>query len=437
MPGVDGKGDVARSIRRHLMAGLLASVMLVGGAGAWATVTNLSGAVVATGHFVVDSYVKKIQHPTGGVVGEIRVHEGDSVKAGDLLIRLDATQTQARLAIVTKRLDELTARLARLEAERDDLPRILFPDWLLARRDAPDVAAAIRSETRLFEFRRQSREGRKAQLRERIEQFEHEMEGLKAQELAYAQGLAVLDKEIAALTGLREQGFVSDQRLNALKTQAATFGGERGEKIAFQAQTAGRISETKLQILQIDQDLKTEVGQELREVQAQIGEFIERKVAAEDELKRIDILAPQSGIVHQLSVHTVGGVVPPGDPMMLIVPKGEELALEVQMQPKDIDQIQLGHKAVLRLSAFSQRTTPELNGHVSRIAADLTTDQRTGAAYYLVRVSIPAAELEKLDGLQLMPGMPAEAFIQTGERTALSYLIKPLSDQINRAFREE
>jgi HlyD family secretion protein len=437
MPALDENRDVARSIRRHLMAGLAACVLLVGGAGAWASVTNLSGAVVAAGHFVVDSYVKKVQHPTGGVVGEIKVREGDRVKAGDLLMRLDATQTRASLAIVTKRLDELSARLARLEAERDDLTQIEFPAWLLARKDNPDVASAIRSETRLFEFRKESRAGRKAQLGERITQFEHEIEGLKAQELAYQQGLEVLEKEIGALATLRAQGIVSDQRLNTLKTQAATFGGERGEKIALQAQAAGRISETKLQILQIDQDLKAEVGRELREVQAQVGEFIERKVAAEDELKRIDILAPQSGTVHQLSVHTVGGVVTPADPIMLIVPQGDDLALEAQILPKDIDQIQPGQKAVLRMSAFNLRTTPELNAEVSRIAADLTTDERTGRTYYLVRLSIPADELKKLGGLKLVPGMPAEALIRTGDRTALSYLVKPLGDQINRAFREE
>ncbi|PAQ09973.1 HlyD family type I secretion periplasmic adaptor subunit [Mesorhizobium temperatum] len=437
MSGIDQNNDVSSSIRRHLSAGLLASVIFVGGAGVWAAVTNLSGAVVASGHFVVDSYVKKVQHPTGGVVGEILVGEGDKVKAGDIVMRLDATQTRANLAIVTKRLDELAARLARLEAERDDLAEIAFPGWLLARRDVPDVASAIHSETRLFEFRRQSREGRQAQLAERITQYEHEMEGLKAQEIAYEKGIEILQKEIAALSGLREQGIVSDQRLNSLKTQVVTFGGERGEKIAYQAQSAGRITETRLQILQIDQDLKTEVGQELREVQAQVGEYVERKVAAEDELRRIDIVAPQSGIVQQLAFHTVGGVITPADPIMLIVPEGDDLALEVRIPPKDIDQIQLGHKAVLRMSAFNLRTTPELNGYVGRIAADLATDEKTGISYYLVRISVPHAELTKLKDLTLVPGMPAEAMVQTGERTALSYLVKPLSDQISRAFREE
>ncbi len=431
------RGEVSGSIRRHLAVGLFTSVLMVGGAGAWAAVTNLSGAVVASGHFVVNSYVKKVQHPKGGVVGEILIREGDEVAAGQIVMRLDATQTRANLAIVTKRLDELSARMSRLEAERDDLETIVFPDQLTTRSNDPNVASAMRSETRLFEFRKQSREGKKAQLRERISQFEHEIEGLKAQEVAYQQGIEVLNKEIASLGGLREQGIVSDQRLNSLRTQVATFGGERGEKIAYQAQAAGRITETTLQILQVDQDLKAEVGRELREVQAQVGEYIERKIAAEDELKRVDIIAPQSGVVHQLAVHTVGGVISPADPVMLIVPEGDDLALEVQIAPKDIDQIQLGQKAVLRMSAFNQRTTPELIGNVSRIAADLTTDERNGLSYYLVRLSVAASEMQKLRDLTLVPGMPAEALIQTEDRTALSYLLKPLSDQISRAFREE
>lgn len=428
---------VTRSVRRHLFAGCLTGLIILGTVGAWATTTKLAGAVVASGHFVVDSYVKKIQHPTGGVVGEILVREGQKVQAGDVLMRLDATQTKANLAIITKQLDELSARLARLEAERDDQTEIVFPVQLLERIGDIDVASAVNSERKLFKFRKTSREGRKSQLLERIAQFEHEIEGLKAQEMAFSRGLQILDAEIVTLRGLHEKGIVSVQRMNALETQAATFGGERGEKIAYQAQVAGRISETKLQILSIDQDLKSEVARELREVQGQIGEFIERGIGAQDQLKRIDILAPQAGMVHQLVTHTVGGVISPADVIMSVVPDSDKLALEARIQPQDIDQIQLGQAAMLRLSAFNQRTTPELNGTVSRIAADLTEDPRSGLAYYVVRLSLPPEELNRLDTLALIPGMPAEAFIQTGERTALSYLVKPLSDQITRAFKEE
>jgi HlyD family secretion protein len=219
---------VARSIRRHLAAGLAMAVLLAGGVGGWAAKAELSGAVVASGYFVVDSYAKKVQHPKGGIVGEIRVQEGDTVQAGEVVLRLDATQTRANLAIVTKRLIELQARLARLEAERDDRETIAFPQGLGVGSENADIAAAVRGETRLFEFRRASRDARKAQLAERIIQYEHEIDGLKAQETAYAGGLAVLRAEIASQETLHDKGVVSVQRLNSLKTQAATYDGERG-----------------------------------------------------------------------------------------------------------------------------------------------------------------------------------------------------------------
>ncbi|RVB62679.1 HlyD family type I secretion periplasmic adaptor subunit [Mesorhizobium sp. M7A.F.Ca.CA.002.04.1.1] len=412
-------------------------VFLVGGIGGWAAATNLSGAVVASGTFVVDSYVKKIQHLTGGVISEILIKEGQKIAAGDVLVRLDATQARANLGIVTKRLDELTARLARLEAERDDEDQIAFPGTLLSRLDNTDIAAAVQSERRLFEFRKEDRAGKKSQLRERIKQFAHEIDGLKSRETAFDRGLSVLDAEIASLQVLRAKGIVSVLRLNDLEREAATLGGDRGEAMAGQAQAAGRISEARLQILQIDSDLKTEVSAELREVQGQIGEYIERKIAAEDQLKRIDIIAPQAGIVHQLAFHTVGGVISPGDVIMSIVPDSGGLALDAQIAPRDIDQIELGQKAVLRLSAFNQRTTPELNGTVVRIAADLTTNERSGSSYYQVRFVVAPEELARLDGLIVLPGMPVEAFIKTHERSAFSYFVKPLSDQISRAFRED
>lgn len=431
------KSPAMHSIGRHLMVAGLAGVILLGGVGGWAMATNLAGAVVASGQFVVDSYVKTVQHPTGGIVGEILIQEGQTIAAGDVLMRLDATQTKANLAIVTKRLDELAVRRALLEAERDGLPEIVFPQDLLAMTDNAEVVSAMRNARSLFTFRRQSREGHKHQLLERISQFENEIVGIKAQELSYDRGLAVLEEELTGLRELHSKGLVTAQRLNALEREAASLDGARGEAIAGQAQVAGRITETRLQILQIDQDLKSEVAAELREVRAQTGEYAERRISAEDDLKRIDIIAPQNGVVHQLSVHTIGGVISPAEPIMQIVPDNEKLALEARISPQDIDQVHLGQKAVLRMSAFNQRTTPELNGAVNRIAADLTQDQVTGLPYYSVRITISADELAHLGDLVLVPGMPAEAFIQTGERTVISYLVKPLSDQINRAFKEE
>jgi HlyD family secretion protein len=207
--------------------------------------------------------------------------------------------------------------------------------------------------------------------------------------------------------------------------------------IASAAQAKGKIAETALQILQIDQDLASEVAKELREVDGKIGEFVERKITAEDQLKRIDIRAPQDGTVFQLAVHTVGGVITAGDPIMLIVPEADNLSVEVKVNPQDIDQLQLNQKAILRFSAFNARTTPEIEGIVTRISADTSTDQRTGQTYYTIRISMPAEQIERLGNVKLLPGMPVEAFVQTGDRTMLSYLIKPLHDQVMRAFREK
>jgi HlyD family secretion protein len=427
---------IFHSIKRHFLIGFAASVLLIGVVGTWAAMTNIAGAIVGSGHFVVNTYVKKIQHPKGGIVDEILVSEGQVVNAGETLIRLDPTQVQASLAIVSKRLDELNARRLRLEAERDEKESFGQQDST-STYEFTNAIEEVNAEKRIFVFRKESRESKKARLRERIAQFNHEIDGLKAQEVAYADGLSVLKTEILSLEGLRDKGAVSVQRLNSLKTQAATYGGERGEKVAFQAQVAGKITEAELEILAIDQDFRTEVGTELREVQAQIGEYVERKIAAEDDLKRINIISPLSGTIHELTTHTVGGVITPAETIMQIVPVGDELAIDVRIQPKDIDQVRVGQLAFLRLTAFNQRTTPQMEGEVSRVAADLTLDERTGMSYYAVRIFLRSDEADKLGGLVLVPGMPADVLIQTGDRTVLSYLMKPLRDQLERAFREE
>jgi HlyD family secretion protein len=231
---------------------------------------------------------------------------------------------------------------------------------------------------------------------------------------------------------------VQINRLTSLEREEARLHGERGQLIAGAAEAKGKITETELQILQVDQELSSDVAKELREIDSKIGEYVERKVTAEDQLKRTDIRAPQNGVVFQSTANTVGGVITAGDPVMLIVPETDTLLVEVKVDPKDIDQVKLGQRVVLRFSAFNQRTTPELNGTVARVAADTTNDQRTGQSYYIVRISMTAEEIERLgDTVKLAPGMPVEAFIQTGERTMVSYFIKPLHDQLMRSFREK
>jgi HlyD family secretion protein len=426
-----------RSMRRHLVAAIVVVLVLVIGVGGWAATAVISGAVVASGSIVVDSNVKKVQHLTGGIVGELRVRDGDRVRAGDIVVRLDETVTRANLAIVTKGLDELTARKARLESERDGSDTIIFPAQLLAGAGDPDRAAAMDSERKLFNLRRTARNGQKAQLRERIAQLGEEIAGLTAQQNSKAKEIALIERELAGVRELWKQNLVQLTRLTALEREAARLDGERGQLIAAAAQAKGKIAETTLQILQIDQDIASDVAKELREVDGKIGEFIERKVTAEDQLKRIDIRAPQDGTVFQLAVHTVGGVITAGDPIMLIVPDADNLSVEVKVNPQDIDQLQLNQKAILRFTAFNVRTTPEIEGTVTRISADTSTDQRTGQSYYTVRIAMAADQVERLGDVKLLPGMPVEAFVQTGDRTMFSYLMKPLHDQFVRAFREK
>ena len=425
------------SIRWHVIAGIVVVILLAGGFGGWASTAEISGALIAQGSLVVDSNVKKVQHPTGGVVGEVRVHDGDRVKAGDILIRLDETVTRANLAIVTKGLAGLYARKARLAAERDGTDAVAVPKEFAGRLDDLEAADALGSERKLFDLRRTARAGQKDQLRQKIVQLEEQISGFAAQQDAKVKETTLIEQELMGVRELWKKNLIPLEKLTALEREQARLEGERGQLIAATAQVKGKIAETELQILQVDQNLSSDVAKDLREIDSKIGEYVERKVTAEDQLKRTDIRAPQDGFIFQSTANTVGGVITAGEPIMLIVPETDTLLAEVKVDPKDIDQIQLGQPVVLRFSAFNIRTTPELDGSVVRIAADTTTDQRSGQSYYLVRVSMTANELSRLGRVKLTPGMPVEAFIQTGERTMLSYLIKPLHDQLMRSFREK
>lgn len=434
--GKNALGDPEVSIRRGLFAGIAAVVIMVGGAGGWASTTQFSGAVVTPGILVVDSSVKKVQHPTGGVVGEIRVRDGDSVAAGSVLARLDETVTRANLAIVQKSLDEFRIRQSRLEAELNGDLTFAVPDNLEGNRSDPETDRTIRTEKRVFETRKLSREGQRSQLLERIGQLREQMLGLNEQVVSKGREIELIGEELAGVRELFQKKLISLQRVTALERDSARLRGERGSLISSIAQSKGRITEIELQIMQIHQDLRTEVGKEISTVQSKIAELVERKVGAEDQLKRIDIRAPQSGRVHQLAVHTVGGVIGPAETIMMIVPESDKLAVECKINPRDIDQVRQARTARLRFSAFDQRTTPEIDGTLALVSADLSTDPRTGASYYTARIMISAEEIARLENLKLVPGMPVEAFIQTSERTVISYFTKPLADQVERAFRE-
>lgn len=425
-----------KSIGRNILAGCVAAVVLVGGVGVWAATTELSGAVIAAGTVVVESNVKKIQHLSGGVVARLFVREGSRVTEGDLLLRLDDTVLKANLAVVTKNLNVMLARKARLEAERDGRPTIEWPEDLVARRGDPDVAQAVAGEQRLFELRRDARNGQKIQLGERIAQLQEEIGGQLALQKAKREEIGLIEKELEGVKTLWDQNLVVLSRLTALSRESTRLSGELAQSISATAQSRGKITEIRQQIIQIDQELGSEVARDLREVDAKIGEFIERKVAAEDQLARVEIRAPLAGFIHQLAVHTVGGVVSPGEAIMLIVPEADRLSIEAKVSPQEIDQLYIGQPTGLRFTAFNQRTTPEISGTVTRISADTSQDQRNGQSYFTVRAAAPVDELQRLGSSRLVPGMPVEMFAKTYDRSVMSYFLKPLSDQIARAFRE-
>jgi HlyD family secretion protein len=425
------------SFEHELRVGL--RVLLLGGilGGGWAAFVPLAGAVVVPGNLVVQSNVKNIQHPTGGVVADIGVQDGSRVQTGELLLRLDATQARAGLQMVSKQLDELGAKIARLVAERDGLVRVEVPVELASRSGNETVKSLLASEDSLFKARLTARQSQKDLLQGRVAQLTEEIVGLEAQLDSKARQLELIASELTGVQELYEKHLVPLTRLTTLQREAARLDGERGQIVSSIAETKSKIGETQLQMVRADQDFRTDVVKELGEAQGKEAELVERSVSARDLLDRIEIHAPVAGVVHQLAAHTIGGVIRAGDTIMEIVPDTEDLQIEARLQPRDIDQVRTGQPAFVRFSAFNQRVTPQLIGSVSYVSADTSRDQQTNAPYFTVRVVLSDQERRRLAGQQLVPGMPAEVFMQTRSRTMMSYLFKPIADQMRRAFVEQ
>ncbi len=437
--GAPGESIVVRAARAfegELRTGLRALIVVGGLAGGWMTLVPLSGAVVVPGNLVVQSNVKTIQHPTGGVVAQIPVHNGMRVNAGDLLLRLDATQAQASLQVVSKQLDEVRAKIARLAAERDGLPRPAIPPEMSSRLDDPNIKTLLASEASLFRARVTARESQRELLKSKVSQLGEEIVGLEAQVASKAKQLDLITGELTGVQELFDKRLVPLARLTALQRESARIEGERGQLISTIAETKTKVDEAKLQTVRLDQDVRTEVVKDLGEAQGKEAELSERSVAARDVLERIEMRAPTSGVIHQLNAHTIGGVIRAGDAVMEVVPDSDDLQIEARLQPNDIDQVRKGQQAFVRFSAFNQRVTPQLIGQVSYVSPDTTRDQQTSMSYFTVRIMLPEEERRRLAGLQLSSGMPAEVFMQTGSRTMLSYLFKPILDQFQRAFVE-
>jgi HlyD family secretion protein len=424
-----------KSLRFYQILGLAGLLVVFGSIGAWAAMSSIRSAVVASGTVVVEGHSKRIQNRDGGIVAEIRVEDGDYVEAGDLLIRLDETETRAQLAIIDAVLDEFEAKRARLAAERDG-EKVRFPATLLARRDEPNVAELLVGQERFFASRKAVLDGRKDQLNQRIDQLKQEISGITAQATSTGEQSRLIGGELDSLRPLLDDGFVSVTRIRSLEREQARLLGDAGQREAEIARAQARIGETRLEIIQLADDARSATLEELGEAESRIAELRERQLEAQTKLTRTHLRAPLAGLVHQLAVHTIGGVIGAGDTIMQIVPQADELVVEARVRAQDIDEIVEGQGAIIRFTAFNQRNTMQAMAEVMQVSADTSQETRDAPPTFAVRLRLSADELDKLGDLTLKPGMPAEVFIQTRTRTPLSYLLQPLSDQIARSFRE-
>lgn len=418
------------------LAGMLVLLFGFGAFAVWASVAPIDGAAVAPGVLAVESNRKTVQHFEGGIVEEILVREGDFVEKGQLLVLLDDTEASAQLGIVRSQYFGLLARAARLIAERDGADTIAFPPTLLEAQDDPHIQEAIIGEERVFQARRKSLQGEKEVLQQRITQLEEQIHGLEAQYQTKGRRVELYQEEIDGLQELFKRGMGDKSRLREWERQVAELEGERAEHQASIAATRVRINETELQIVQLDRELGKEVNNELREVETRLADLSERRRALRRTLERTEILAPVSGHVVAVNLHTIGGVIRSGEPLLDIVPMDENLIVEAQVNPVDIDRVFPGLHADLRMSAFSARTTPTIPGKVLTVSADSLTDERTGMPYYLARVQVTPEGMDILEDRTLQPGMPVQVMIITGERTFLEYLMQPITDIFATAFRE-
>ena len=426
-----------QGLRRMTRNGLIAIAVLVFGCGGLMAFLPMAGAVMAPGEVSVESHVKQIAHPFGGVAADILVRDGDRVEEGDLLIRLDDTVAGANAEFSGLSLDQLLAKEARLRAVRDGASAVSFPAELRERAAKdPNIAAIMRDEARGFALGRQSRSDQLSQLQARITQTQAEIASFQSRAAAYERQGALIGQELAQTRELYESSLSTLDRVNALERSQVGLQAERSASLSSITEAQARISELRTQMAGLGSENRSQAAMELAQVQALISEGRQREVTATDTNDRTAIRAPQSGIVNRLAIQTIGGVVPAGQMLMEIVPDSDQLVVKAHVGITDIDNVVIGQPAFLRFSALSMRTTPELQGKVTQVDPNRTVDQTTGAAYYNATVEITESEFAKLGSAQLSVGMPVEVFIQTGERTILNYIMRPLTDQLARALRE-
>lgn len=426
------------SARWALIVGFLGLAVLLGGFGTWATTTQIAGAIIATGRIEVERNRQVVQHPIGGVVAKIDVKEGDTVIAGDLLIQLDDTRLQSQLKITEGQLYEIVARRGRLEAERDGDEDIVFlPEVVAAGAADPELAELLEGQRNLFHARRLSISQEREQLGKRKSQIMNQIEGIDAQSASLKRQLELITQELESQQTLFDRGLAQAGTLLALQRNAANLEGRIGELLANRAQAESRITETEIEELQIGTRLREEAITQLRDLRYRELELREQRAALIEEIDRLQIRAPVSGIVYSLQVQTPRSVLQAAQPVLYIVPQDRPLVIAARVEPIHIDQILVGQRVNLRFSALDQRTTPELAGRVVLVSADAFEDEATRLTFYRAEIALAPGEIERLaDDVALIPGMPVEAYIRTDDRSPLAYLTKPLMDYFNRAFRE-
>jgi HlyD family type I secretion membrane fusion protein len=433
-PNLDIANQKNLGIKSRVAVGSLAALLLVGGFGGWAATAELSGAVVGQGQVMVDKDLRAIQHLDGGIIRSIDVKKGDAVQEGQVLFTLDSTQMAAESEIMRGQMLDLLAKRQRLIAERDGA-------WEMSVgkvSDGIDLAnsQAYAGENRLFKGNLTNRTSEIAQLKQGLLQSREELQGLNAQLKSNAKELELVQAEFDKVQMLQKKGLIDGTRVYSSSRDLNRLKGEHEQIGSNIKKSKAQASEIELRVSAVEDQARTEAQKQLSEIEPKIAELVERRSANANRLTRMDIRSPISGIVNEVSVNTIGGVITPAQKLVTIVPDHAKLQVEVKVQPNDIDQIYVGQKAKLKFTAFSSRKTPEIFGNVAFVSPATSTDQSNGHVYYVTQVEVTPDELAKLGEKKLVPGMLVETFIQTESRTALSYLVKPFQDQIERAFTE-
>ncbi len=425
------------SIKAPAFVGLLALAVLILGLGLWSVRTELAGAIISQGVIEVQSNRQVIEHPDGGVVGEIFVRDGDAVARGDMMLQLDDTFLASEQTIVESQLFELLARKTRLEAERDGANADTLKKNLqeLKTRESIDDDL-LEGQQRLFNARLETLTQQIDQLGKQKIQIQNEIEGTQAQLASLNTQVELIRTELEDQQGLLDRGLTQASRVSALQREEANLTGQIGSLESTVARLTGQIATTEIQIVELQATRREEAITELRDVQSRVVELAERRLSLSERLSRLDIRAPVAGTVYDSQVFAIQSVIQPGEPMMYVVPQDTPLLVAARVDALHVDQLHRGQEVALRFPAFNQRDTPELNGRVINVSADSFTDETSGFTFYRAEVVPDEGQLDRLNGQELLPGMPVEAMIKTDERTPLSYLVKPLADYFYRAFRE-